>query len=246
MMPEISIFMAFAAGVVSFLSPCVLPVVPGYISFISGVSIQEMREGNGGAFFSNKERRTVILNALFFIFGFSAVFILLGATATWIGGFLSSRLSVFTKIAGLIVIFFGVIKLGLLRPLFFLKETRFMIKDKKFGFIGTSIIGAAFGFGWTPCIGPILAGILTYAGTLERVNQGILLLMVYCSGLGMPFLLTASGVNQFFKFFKWIKNYLGLLEKATGVILVILGVLIFADKLILLPAYLPFLNKFAL
>ena len=127
-----------------------------------------------------------------------------------------------------------------------LKETKFQIKDKKFGLVGTSIIGAAFGFGWTPCIGPILGGILAYAGTLENVNQGILMLTMYASGLGMPFLLTAFGVNQFFTFFNWMKKYIGVLEKTAAVIMIALGVLIFMDKLILIPGYLPFLNKFAL
>ena len=201
-MTDVSIAMAFAAGVVSFLSPCVLPVVPGYISFISGVSLHEIKEKAGDSSLLQQKKRAVMLNALLFILGFSAVFVLLGATATWMGGFLSSRLSVFSKAAGLIVILFGILKLGIIRPMLLLKETRFQINSRKFGLIGTPIIGAAFGFGWTPCIGPILAGILTYAGTLEHVDQGVLLLAVYACGLGVPFLLTASCVNQFLKFIK--------------------------------------------
>lgn len=238
--------MAFAAGLISFLSPCVLPLIPGYISFISGVSLQEMKDGTAGKGFLNQQKLSVILNSIFFIAGFSAVFILLGASATWLGTLLSTRISFLTKLAGLVIIFFGLFKIGLIRPLFFFKEARFNVENKKLGLIWALIIGASFAFGWTPCIGPILTGILAFASTLEHVNQGIFLLSVYSLGLGIPFLLTAFGVNQFFRFFDRIKRHLGLLDKITGGIMILLGLLIFFDKLILIPGYLPFLNKFAL
>ena len=238
--------MAFAAGLLSFLSPCVLPLIPGYISFISGVSLQEMKDGATGKGFLNQQKLSVILNSIFFIAGFSAVFILLGASATWLGTLLSTRISFLTKLAGLVIIFFGLFKIGLIRPLFFFKEARFNVESKKLGLIWALIIGASFAFGWTPCIGPILTGILAFASTLEHVNQGIFLLSVYSLGLGIPFLLTAFGVNQFLRFFDRIKRHLGILDKITGGIMIILGLLIFFDKLILIPGYLPFLNKFAL
>jgi len=238
--------MAFAAGLLSFLSPCVLPLIPGYISFISGVSLQEMKDGAAGKGFLNQQKLSVILNSIFFIAGFSAVFILLGASATWLGTLLSTRISFLTKLAGLVIIFFGLFKIGLIRPLFFFKEARFNVESKKLGLIWALIIGASFAFGWTPCIGPILTGILAFASTLEHVNQGIFLLSVYSLGLGIPFLLTAFGVNQFLRFFDRIKRHLGILDKITGGIMIILGLLIFFDKLILIPGYLPFLNKFAL
>ena len=136
--------------------------------------------------------------------------------------------------------------MGFIRPRFLYKEARFQIKDKRLGYAGASLIGAAFAFGWTPCIGPILAGILTYAGTLENVNQGVLLLLMYSLGLGIPFLLTAIGINQFWRFFNRIKKYMRILEVTSGVIMVILGLMIFTNKLILIPGLLPFLNKFAL
>ena len=243
---SVPITMAFAAGLISFLSPCVLPLIPGYISFISGVSLQEMKDGNAGKGFLNQQRLSVILNSIFFIAGFSAVFILLGASATWLGTLLSTRISFLTKLAGLVIIFFGLFKIGLIHPLFFFKEARFNVESKKLGFIWALIIGASFAFGWTPCIGPILTGILAFASTLEHVNQGIFLLSVYSLGLGIPFLLTAFGVNQFFRFFDRIKRHLGLLDKITGGIMILIGLLIFLDKLILIPGYLPFLNKFAL
>ena len=238
--------MAFGAGLISFLSPCVLPLIPGYISFISGVSLQEMQNGSLADGLLNSQKLTVILNSMFFIVGFSIIFILLGASATWIGTLLSTRISFLTKAAGLVIILFGLFKLGLFRPLVFFKEVRFNVERKKVGFIWALIIGASFAFGWTPCIGPILTGILVFAGTLDHVHQGVLLLSVYSLGLGIPFLLTALGVNQFFKFFDRIKRHLGLLEKIAGGIMVIIGLLIFFNKLIVIPGYLPFLNKFAL
>jgi cytochrome c-type biogenesis protein len=238
--------MAFGAGLISFLSPCVLPLIPGYISFISGVSLQEMTDDSSGNGLLNSQKLSVILNSVFFIVGFSTVFILLGATATWIGTLLSTKISFLSKVAGLVIILFGLFKMGLFRPLVFFKEIRFNFESKKVGFIWALVIGAAFAFGWTPCIGPILTGILAFAGTLEHVSQGVLLLSVYSLGLGIPFLLTAVGVNQFLKFFNRIKRHLGLLEKIAGGIMVLIGLLIFFNKLIIIPGYLPFLNKFSL
>jgi cytochrome c-type biogenesis protein len=246
MIQDVSIYMAFAAGLISFLSPCVLPLVPGYISFISGVSIEDMTGKDSSTAFRSSERRIIMFNSMFFVVGFSIVFILLGASATWIGAFFVSKISFLTKIAGLIIIFFGIFKMGLIRSFFFFKEARFELKDKKFGYGGALLIGASFAFGWTPCIGPILGGILTYAGTLENVKKGIILLLIYSMGLGIPFLLTAFGVNQFFGFFDRIKRHLGLIDKVSGIIMVILGLLIFSNKLVLIPGYLWFLNKLAL
>jgi len=245
-MLDVSILMAFAAGLISFLSPCVLPLVPGYISFISGVSVEDVRAHTGGEGFVGRERRMVLLNALFFIGGFSIVFILLGASATWIGTLFSSKMSILTKVAGLVIIFFGLFKMGLLRVFTFYREAKFQFKDRKLGLVGAALIGAAFAFGWTPCIGPILGSILAYAGTLNKMNQGMILLLVYSLGLGIPFFLTAICINQFFRFFEKIKKYLGTLEFITGLILVILGLMIFFNKLILIPGYFSFLNKFSL
>ena len=191
-------------------------------------------------------KRIILYNSIFFIIGFSIVFILLGATATWVGMFIASKISVLTKLAGLVIIFFGIYMMGFIRPRFLYREARFQIKDKQFGYVGAFLIGAAFAFGWTPCIGPILAGILTFAGTLDNVNQGVFLLSMYSLGLGVPFLLTAIGINQFWRFFNRIKKYIRLLEVTSGAIMVILGLMIFTNKLVLIPGLLPFLNKFAL
>jgi cytochrome c-type biogenesis protein len=238
--------MAFGAGLISFLSPCVLPLVPGYISFISGVSFAEIRAQGAAAALPGKEKRKILNSSICFIIGFSVVFILLGASATWLGNLLVSKMSALTRLAGLVIIFFGIYKMGLIRSNLFYKEARFDVERKKFGYIGAVLIGAAFAFGWTPCIGPILAGILVYAGTMEKVNQGVLLLAVYSLGLGIPFLLTALGINRFWRFFSRIKKYLRILEVGGGAVMVILGLMIFTNKLILIPGLLPFLNKFAL
>jgi cytochrome c-type biogenesis protein len=246
MFNDISIVMAFTAGLISFLSPCVLPLVPGYVSFISGVSLAELGpEKEGGVFFS-RQHRTIILNSIFFILGFTSVFVLLGVSATWVGTFLVSRLSFFTKLAGLIIIFFGMLKMGLIRPLLLFREFKIPIKTNRSGLLGAVLLGAAFAFGWTPCIGPILGGILTFAGTMDQVDQGMRLLLVYSLGLGVPFFLTALGVHYFFSFFNRIKNYLGLIEKISGFILVVMGLLIFTNSLTLIQTYIPFLNRFAL
>jgi cytochrome c-type biogenesis protein len=245
-MPHISLYMTFAAGLISFLSPCVLPLVPGYLSYISGVSFSEIRDKQGNSALLSKDKSAVLLNSALFVLGFSIVFVLLGASATWLGALLSARISLLSKFAGLVIIFFGIYKMGLIRAHFFYKDARFEIKSKKFGYLGAVIIGAAFAFGWTPCIGPILAGVLTYAGTLEKVNQGVLLLLVYSLGLGLPFLLTALAINHFRRLFDRMKKYMHLLEVASGAVMVILGLLIFSNKLILIPGYFAFLNKFAL
>ena len=246
MISEISIFMAFAAGLVSFLSPCVLPLVPGYVSFISGVTVPELQSGQGEKVLSGRKRMAVLLNSICFILGFSAVFILLGASATWVGAALTSKLGFFTKLAGLLIIFFGLFKMGLIRPFLLFRELKIQVKNEKAGFAGALMLGAAFAFGWTPCIGPVLGSILTFAGTLDQVNQGVWLLVVYSLGLGLPFFLTAVGIQHFFRFFNRIKNHLGLIEKASGFILVVMGLLVFTNSLTVIQAYIPFLNLFAL
>lgn len=237
-MTDVSLFMAFAAGIISFLSPCVLPLVPGYISFVSGISVEEM-EGL-------REKKTVMINSIFFIIGFSAIFVLLGVSVTWMGMLFASKKAILAKIAGSVIIFFGMFKIGAIRYFPFYREARFHIRDRKFGIIGALLIGAAFAFGWTPCVGPILGSIMAYAGTLSTMGQGVLLFLVYSMGLGIPFLVVAFGVNRFFGVFDKVKKHLRLIEVISGAIMVILGLLIFTDTLILIPGYLSFLNSFAL
>jgi len=242
----ISIWMAVAAGLVSFLSPCVLPLVPGYISFLSGVSVQQMQAAADGQMIPAKVKRRLLLSAALFVAGFSAVFIALGATATLLGGLISAKLSLLTKLAGVVIFFFGIVKLGLVRWLFLFKDVRINVNHNRWGLPGAALLGAAFAFGWTPCVGPILGAILMYAGTLGNAAQGVWLLLAYALGLGVPFLLMAAGAGQFMRFSQRFKRYVGLVEKISGAVMVVLGVMVFTDTLILIPGYLSFLNRFAL
>lgn len=243
---EISMIMALTAGIVSFLSPCVLPLVPGYVSFISGVSITEIMEMEDRPRLFDKTQIPVIFNALLFISGFSLVFVALGASATWIGSFFSSNLGVLTKISGLVIIFFGLIKLNIIRINWFFKDMRFHINTRKKGAFFSLVLGMAFAFGWTPCTGPILGAILTYAGTVDQAGSGIRLLLIYSAGLGIPFLLTAIFIQYFFKVFNRIKKHLWIIDKGTGLILILMGILIFNDSFTAITGWFSMFNAFTL
>ncbi|WP_299976731.1 cytochrome c biogenesis CcdA family protein [Desulfobacula sp.] len=238
--------MALTAGIVSFLSPCVLPLVPGYVSFISGVSINEIMEMEDRPRLFDKTQISVIFNALLFISGFSLVFVALGASATWIGSFFSSNLGVLTKVSGLVIIFFGLIKLNIIRINWFFKDMRFHLNTRKKGAFFSLILGMAFAFGWTPCTGPILGAILTYAGTVDQAGSGIRLLLIYSAGLGIPFLLTAIFIQYFFKVFNRIKKHLWIIDKGTGLILILMGILIFNDSFTAITGWFSMFNAFTL
>jgi cytochrome c-type biogenesis protein len=186
MMADVSMPAAALAGVVSFLSPCVLPLVPGYLAFISGTSLVEERTTGAPV-------RRVLVGAVAFVAGFTTVFVLLGASATQIGHFMASRGTLFAKLAGLLVILFGLHTLGVLRIPFLYREKRVHASERPRSFLGAYAIGAAFAFGWTPCIGPILSGVLAMAAMQETVAKGMQLLVVYSLGLGVPFLAAALG-----------------------------------------------------
>jgi len=222
---EVSLVAAFLAGLFSFVSPCVLPLVPGYISFISGISLEEIEEGK------KENKNKVIISSLFFIIGFSLVFILLGATATMLGSFLLEKAYIFEKIAGVIIIIFGIHMTGFYRIKFLDYEKRIYAKNRPVNIvIGPFLMGFAFAFGWTPCIGPILAGILIYAGTQKTLYQGIVLLVVYSAGLGIPFLLTALALNKFYQLSNKIKKYFKTIEIVGGSLLILIGLLILTDN----------------
>ncbi len=219
---NITILTAFIAGVLSFLSPCVLPLIPGYISFISGASLKELTEAK-----SIKEaRRKAIINSVFFILGFSAVFISLGAAATGIGRFFDAYFRQISIIAGIIIILAGVHMTGILRITRLYREARFRVDKKPAGIAGSFIVGFAFAFGWSPCIGPILGGILVVAGAQDTMFKGITLLAVYSLGLGLPFFLTAWSITLFFRMFNKIKKYMNIIEWTAGILLIIIGLLI--------------------
>lgn len=243
---DVSIWMAVTAGLISFLSPCVLPLVPGYVSFLSGVSVQRMQGAAEGDLLPARVRGRLLLSALFFVIGFALVFIALGATATWLGSLISTRMNLLTKLAGLVIIFFGIVKLGLVRWLLLFRDVRFNVNQNRWGLPGALLLGAAFAFGWTPCVGPILGAILMYAGTLENTAQGVWLLLAYALGLGVPFLLMAAGAGQFMRLFQRFKKHMGLVEKISGAVMVVLGIMVYTNTLILIPGYLSFLNRFTL
>src|SRR5215471_3260837 len=239
-MDNVSFFYAFAAGLISFLSPCVLPLVPGYISIISGTSLDRLKANDASLL------RTVLLNSVMFIAGFSITFIMLGATATWIGQFLLSRHRLLEQLAGLILIVFGIHLMGILKINFLYKDKRFHNVEKPRGLFGALVLGLAFAFGWTPCIGPILAGIMTIASTKETVTEGMFLLAVYSAGLGIPFLLTSLALNQFLAFYGRFKRHFHAVEVVSGALVIAVGLLILTGSLSRLATYCSFLNRFAL
>jgi cytochrome c-type biogenesis protein len=286
---EVSIFAAFVAGLVSFLSPCVLPLVPGYISMLSGIGVEQLKEGQA-------PRAGLLGSALAFVLGFSIVFITFGASASAVGSFLVRNRNLLAPLAGALIVLFGLhlvgslakitVRVGLvigvimvalgvalsLRPgllgasikavqvyalsvIFLLgpSMTRWLNRDVHFrnmggkpGALSGFLMGFAFAFGWTPCIGPILASVLGIAATRETVSQGVFLLACYSAGLAIPFLLTALGIGGFLKFYQRFRRYLHTVEVFSGVLLLAVGGLVFFNRLTWLSGKLTFLNKFSL
>ena len=284
---EISIFAAFIAGLVSFLSPCVLPLVPGYISMLSGIGVEQLKEGNA-------PRAGLLTSALAFVTGFSLVFIAFGASASAVGTFLREHRSLLTPIAGALILLFGLhligwlarvsIRVGLIvglllvaagailnsRPeiagaylkpvqlysvaLIFLlgpSLTRWLNRDVHFrklggkpGIFSGFLLGFAFAFGWTPCIGPILTGVLTLAAAEETLGRAVLLLVAYSAGLAIPFLVTALGIGGFLKFYQRFRRHLHAVEVFSGVLLLAVGSLVFFNRLTWLSGKLTFLSGF--
>ncbi|MBW2646342.1 MAG: cytochrome c biogenesis protein CcdA [Deltaproteobacteria bacterium] len=239
---EISIIVAFSAGLLSFLSPCVLPLVPGYIAFVSGIQIDQMTKNK----LASKEMKTAMINSIMFVIGFSVVFVAMGASATLLGKFLTQSMPLLINIAGIIIIIFGLQQIGIFRLGLMMTTKQIELPADRLGIFKAPLLGAAFAFGWTPCIGPILAAILTYAATMDTVGKGVILLMVYSAGLGIPFLLTTVAMNAFFKLFSKIRKHMNIIGKISGVILVILGILMISGKLTLITAKLGFLNWLSL
>lgn len=292
----VSVLAAFLAGLISFLSPCVLPLVPGYISMLSGIGVEQLRQGQ-------QPRNSLMGSAIAFVLGLSSVFIAFGATASAVGQFLSHHRSLLTPIAGAIVILFGLHLIGVLSrlnwavglaitvvlvllgmlvklhpgmlgdslgqtqlyslaliPLLGPWLSQWLNRDVHFrnlggndgkkesgpfaGILSGFLMGFAFAAGWTPCIGPILSAVLAMAATTQSVSRGIFLLAVYSAGLSIPFLITALGIGQFLRFYQKFRKYLQMVEIASGVLLLAVGLLIFSNRLTLLSGKLSFLNRF--
>lgn len=235
-MPDVSLFAAFGAGILSFISPCVLPLVPGYISFVSGVSFEEMQRASAAG--AARTRRQMLFTSLAFVIGFSLVFIAYGASASALGRTLMRQRAILEKVAGALVIVFGLHLAGVFRIKWLDQDTRFQTKARPAGPLGALLVGVAFAFGWTPCIGPILGGILTIAGSKNTVSEGVWLLAVYSAGLGIPFLLTSLAIDKFFVTSARIRRHYRAIEMVAGGLLIVLGVLIFTDRFTVLAKYL--------
>ncbi|HEY6905023.1 MAG TPA: cytochrome c biogenesis protein CcdA [Candidatus Acidoferrales bacterium] len=285
---DVSIFGVFLAGVISFLSPCVLPLVPGYVSMLSGVGVEQLKEGEGGT-------GKLLGLAFAFVIGFSVVFITLGASASAVGAFMLRNRNLMAPIAGALIILFGLhlvgwlikipVKIGItvgvvlvaiglalnlrygntleVKPVQFYAAslifllgpsmTRWLNRDVHLrnvgggsqpGIVSGFLLGFAFAFGWTPCIGPILTSVLALAATKDTIGQGVLLLAFYSAGLAIPFLLTAVGIGRFLKFYQRFRKHLHTVEVFSGALLLAIGGLIFFNELTLLSQHLTFLNRF--
>ncbi|BEH10693.1 MULTISPECIES: cytochrome c biogenesis CcdA family protein [Geobacter] len=224
---------AFVAGLLSFLSPCVLPLIPSFITYITGLSFADIQSEHP----THKVRQQTIVHSLLFIAGFTFVFVLLGASATFIGGFLHEHMNVIRKVGGVLIVIFGIHVSGLVPIHLLLGEKRLQVHRKPAGYLGSFLVGLAFAAGWTPCIGPILASILMVAATEETVSKGILLLFTYSMGLAIPFFLSSLAMHQFLTFFNRFKKHIRILEIVTGLFLVVVGVMIFTNYLSVLSRY---------
>lgn len=231
---------AFVAGLISFLSPCVLPLVPGYVSLISGAGVEELKLPQGQLL------RKVMLNSAAFIIGFSIVFITLGAISTEVGQVLAQYKSLLARLAGVVIIVFGLHLTGIFQIKALLADTRLHSLKGGASAWGAFVIGFAFAFGWTPCVGPILAVVLGFAATQDTVIKGILLLAIYSAGLAVPFLLTSLGIERFLKFYNRFKFHMHAVEVASGVLLIFLGALLVLGRFTMIAGYFSFLNRFAL
>lgn len=228
----IGIAIAFTAGLLSFLSPCVLPLVPSYVTFITGLTVEDV----------TKSRRLAVTHALLFIAGFTLIFMLLGAGATTLGFVVKSHRAWLARIGGVLIIVFGLYLLGVLNIGAFARERRFHLADKPMGYLGSVLVGIAFGAGWSPCIGPILGAILTYTASEADLQRGMVLLLSYSMGLAVPFLAAAFAVDWFLKAFAKFKRYLGYVQKVAGVLLIAVGILMVTNYFTILATALQALT----
>ncbi|MCC6930582.1 MAG: cytochrome c biogenesis protein CcdA [Gemmatimonadaceae bacterium] len=226
--PSIGLFVAFGAGLLSFLSPCVLPLIPSYVTFITGLSFDDV----------TARKRVALVHGLLFVLGFSLIFLALGATATVLGRVLFTQRDTITKVGGVIIIVFGLYLTGLLNIAFFARERRVHLADKPVGYLGTVLVGIAFGAGWTPCIGPILGSILIYASSEADLPRGLALLTAYSLGLAIPFILSALAVDRFMSFFQKFKKQMLWMQRAAGALMVVVGVLMLTNQFTILASWL--------
>ena len=224
------VLIALSAGILSFLSPCVLPLVPSYLSFVTGMTLEDLQEGH--------DRRAVLVHSALFVAGFSAIFMLLGASASFLGAFFRDYKDWIARLGGILIIVLGLHLMGVFKITALLREKRVHLANKPAGMMGTLAVGAAFGAGWTPCIGPVLGAILTLAGTTESIWSGVGLLFVYSLGLAVPFMLAALALDWFLNAFRRFRRFIPVVEKASGVLLLCLGVLLLTGTFTILSGWL--------
>ena len=229
-MEQVPLLISFSAGILSFLSPCVLPLIPGYISFVTGLSVAEMTAPD--AVRANKgKRKKIFVQTLLFVAGFSFIFILMGASATFLGGLIATHRHLLQIGGGIVVVLFGLHLMGVFNVRFLQYERRVHPERRPAHFFGPVLVGVAFALGWSPCIGPILGSILTYASTQNTMAQGVLLLTLYSLGMAIPFLVSSMAIEAFFRLFSRVKNYFRVISLVSGGILVVVGILILTGNL---------------
>ncbi|MBE7415247.1 MAG: sulfite exporter TauE/SafE family protein [Deltaproteobacteria bacterium] len=236
MTTEVSIPLAFMGGILSFISPCVLPLVPSYISFVTGISFEELT-GEGGE--EKKLKKVILFNSLMFILGFSTVFVvILGSSAQLLGNVFMEYQDIVRKIGGLVIILLGIHIIGIINFNILQRDKRLhFFREKPAGLLGSFLVGIGFAAGWTPCIGPILSAIFAVAATTESPWSGIILFIAYSAGLAIPFLLTSLGINTFLRHFNRLKRHMRTVSIVTGVFLIVTGLLIFTNSLGIIAAY---------
>ena len=230
----VSFLIAFMAGFLSFVSPCVLPLVPSYVSYITGLSLGQLTD--------KSERRHIrwitLHNSLLFILGFTLIFIAFGASATYIGHLLLTYQQLIRKLGGILIVVFGLMIMGVFKIPFLMSYKQYQFKSRPVGALGTVLVGVVFAVAWTPCVGPILGTILLYASTTHSVTSGIQLLLVYSIGLGLPLLVTSLAINTFLTSFQKIKGYLWVVSMISGLFLITVGIMIYTNSFILLTVWL--------
>ena len=231
-LPQTSLMAAFLPGLLSFVSPCVLPLVPSYLMYITGLSLDQLTDPTE----RRRERSTIVANALLFIAGFALVFIAFGASASLIGQLLTDYQSIVRQFGSIVIILFGLYLMGIVKLPFLMTEKRMHWRHRPAGYVGSALIGATFAAGWTPCVGPVLGAMLMYASSAETFADGVTLLAFYSLGLGVPLFAAAIAMDRFLTSFKQLRRYVGVTSVASGVCLVVFGILLFGDKLPLLTS----------
>jgi cytochrome c-type biogenesis protein len=233
-LPQTSLLAAFLAGFLSFVSPCVLPLVPSYLMYITGLSLDQLTDSVE----RRRERTTIVNNAFLFITGFSLVFVAFGASASLIGQMLTDYQQVIRKVGGVFIMLFGLYVMGIVKLRFLMTERRIPLRGRPAGYAGSLLVGATFAAGWTPCVGPVLGTMLMFASTTDTLADGVTLLAFYSLGLGLPLFAAAIGMERFLTWFKQVRGYVGVMSSISGVFLMVFGLALYSDSLTLMTSVL--------